>query len=563
MKKTILFVILGLALMGGTLRAQVPMNIPNGSFEQWTNNSGYSVSVFFVPITVYSAFSTPTGWDFPSYPVNQSVSLMGSNININTNIPLIKASQETGAVPDGNSAVKLQTFMIDDIISSTVMAVAGSSIDSSIAQQVIPSILSTGAVDLEAMLPLLSGLMSGTGDILTMLPTLLNADVNDYISGGLPLGDFRPGRLTGSYKYQSDTSGDNGAVLLLGTHYNPANHKREIVGGGANLSLVDVAAYTPFEVDYVPLSGIFPGSPNAEPDSLVVLIISSASSNLQQGSYLCVDNLVLWPAPDTCASITGLTASPAIHEALLSWNTTDSVGGFEYEYGPAGFALGTGTADTTTATTLTLSALDATTTYDLYVRTICSDTIYGDWSSVQFVTLDDTCTQVIGINAVPGSHEATLTWSTYSAANGFEVEYGAAGFTHGSGATANATATTVTLSGLEANTTYDVYVRSLCSDDVYGEWSGAQFTTLGTEGILAAMKQSAIAVTPNPANGQCTVTVAENTPAELRLYTLDGRLLQTVTTDGSPVVLNLPRQGLFLLHSTTPTGTATQKIVSQ
>lgn len=495
MKKAILIIILGLSLMGGMLRSQVPMTIPNGSFEQWTSHPGYSVTFYGVPLaTVYDAYSTPSVWDYPFYPVDQTIN-MGVSVNVNTNIPLIMASQVTGVVPDGNSAVKLQTFMLEDIVNPTVLTLAGNTIDTSIIQQAIPSILSTGAVDLDAMLPILTDIMSSPGDIFSILPTLLDVDINDFITGGLALGEFRPGLLTGSYKYHSNTSGDNGGVVLLGTHYNPTNHKREIVGGGANLDLVDVTAYTPFELEYSPLSAIFPGTSNVEPDSLIVLIISSAGNNPQQGSYLCIDNLMLWPAPDTCADVTGLSVEPGINDALLSWNAAASVGGYEYEYGPAGFTIGSGVIDTTTATTIILGALSPNTTYDVYVRTICSDTIYGEWSSAQFITLADT-----------------------------------------------------------------TIVDTIINDT----------TAIDTNAAIYTFVQShtdAITIAPNPSNGRCVITIGpaqtNPMPAELKLYTHDGRVVQTITTDGSPVVLNLPTPGLFLLHATTPSGSSVHKILSR
>lgn len=189
MKKTIFSLILCGLFFCGMLRGQVPMTIPNGSFEQWNSHPGYSVTVLFVPISVYDAFSTPSTWCYPSYPVNQTVSLLGMNVNINTTVPILKAMQETGAVPDGNKAVKLQTIMLEDIVNPTVLSVASSSLDPTLTSQIIPSILSTAAIDLEAFIPLLTTMMSGSGDISSMLPTLLALDVNDYFTGGLALGD--------------------------------------------------------------------------------------------------------------------------------------------------------------------------------------------------------------------------------------------------------------------------------------------------------------------------------------------------------------------------------------
>lgn len=59
--------------------------------------------------------------------------------------------------------------------------------------------------------------------------------------------------------------------------------------------------------------------------------------------------------------------------AILDW---DDVGATSYriEYGPQGFILGEGLVVTTTATTITLTELDAETTYDYYIREIFSTT---------------------------------------------------------------------------------------------------------------------------------------------------------------------------------------------
>lgn len=768
MKKNILLFFLSFVLLGGWGRAQVPITIPNSSFEQWTSHNGYSVTVLFVPISVYDTFSTPSVWNYPSYPVNESVSMMGMNININTSIPLVRAYRETSGVPDGNKAVKLQSFMLGDIVNSMVLNLAGNYIDSSLTSQVIPSILSTGAIDIEAFIPILTDLMSGTGDLFTLLPSLLTLDVNDYITGGIALGNYRPGRLTGSYKYHSAVSGDNGGVVMIGTRYNTATHHRDIVGGGFNLDLFDANVYTPFEVEYQPLSALVPGSTDHDPDSLIVLLLSSAGNNMQQGSYLCLDNLMLWSAPDTCADITASTAVPYIHEAMLSWSISDPADSFELEYGPAGFTLGSGTTATTTATSITLDSLESNTAYDVHIRTLCSDTVYGDWSTLQFSTLNDTCSSIIALAAVSQIHEAELSWNVYGTVEGFEIEYGPAGFTLGNGDTLTTTTTTLTLSGLDASTAYDVYVRTLCANSIYGNWSTLRFTThgdtcasvidlmvdnpvrdgfpenvltwsgssqpdhweveygpqdfqLGTgtvvvtsdtyfeiypleqnntlnpntwydfyvrpvcqngiygdwdsvhyltpcakvSGLTAhgsgdelwvssdnrigglsiswtdstdtqswgvyygiystefpdswgtyvtvdtpyfefppllpertySVEVSArcaednygdivwinfttpgiegiddaplfnlrhpLSVSPNPANGQCTVTTIDNEPADMKLYSIDGRLIQTVTTDGTPVILDLPWQGIYLLQATNSKGVATCKIVNQ
>lgn len=94
----------------------------------------------------------------------------------------------------------------------------------------------------------------------------------------------------------------------------------------------------------------------------------------------------------------------------------------------------------------------------------------------------------------PTSSAATSLTSSSAVANwtggtgSYIIEYGATGFTPGTGATAGAGgtvitalagATSATISGLSANTTYQFYVRQVCSGPTYGANSSAQsFTTL-------------------------------------------------------------------------------------
>jgi len=73
---------------------------------------------------------------------------------------------------------------------------------------------------------------------------------------------------------------------------------------------------------------------------------------------------------------------------------------------------------------------------------------------------------------------ANITWTERDNAIEWEVEYGATGYTPGTGTSATATTTTYTLSGLTINTAYDVYVRSACGDGNYSAWSAvASFNT--------------------------------------------------------------------------------------
>ena len=74
---------------------------------------------------------------------------------------------------------------------------------------------------------------------------------------------------------------------------------------------------------------------------------------------------------------------------------------------------------------------------------------------------------------------ATIAWDTTNA-NSYELEYGPAGFTLGTGTTVTVPLgdSTYTITGLTANTAYEVFVRGICGTE-NGNWSFAyNFRTL-------------------------------------------------------------------------------------
>ena len=128
----------------------------------------------------------------------------------------------------------------------------------------------------------------------------------------------------------------------------------------------------------------------------------------------------------------------------------------------------------------TLTGLASNETYTVRVRAICSETQQSDWSeTAQFTT--ERCQPVSGVTATATTFQtATVSWNPASNGSGnYEVEYGLSGFRQGDGTrvTVNG-ATTYTIAGLDSETNYDVYVRSICSASLTSSWSTvATFTT--------------------------------------------------------------------------------------
>ena len=77
---------------------------------------------------------------------------------------------------------------------------------------------------------------------------------------------------------------------------------------------------------------------------------------------------------------------------------------------------------------------------------------------------------------------ATITWNAGADETEWDVQYGPAGFTTGDGTTINATSTTATINGLTNGTSYDFYVRAVCSENDKSIWIGPlSLTTLSCD----------------------------------------------------------------------------------
>lgn len=116
--------------------------------------------------------------------------------------------------------------------------------------------------------------------------------------------------------------------------------------------------------------------------------------------------------------------------------------------------------------------------------TRCDDLGYGRVNAAAAVLAatggSSTCDidGTVGTTSV-GSTTATVYFSgTAGSATGYIVEYGLAGFSLGTGSTANSVDTTVVLSGLSANTAYDFYIFADCSGTPSDSSEQGSFTTL-------------------------------------------------------------------------------------
>ena len=99
------------------------------------------------------------------------------------------------------------------------------------------------------------------------------------------------------------------------------------------------------------------------------------------------------------------------------------------------------------------------------------------WSDVAIdhfqIRQASTCPQPSALTAsTVGSSTADISWTAGGTETSWNVEYGAPGFTLGTGTNNNVTATTYAMTGLTPSTDYDIYVQAVCSATDASYWIG-------------------------------------------------------------------------------------------
>lgn len=109
------------------------------------------------------------------------------------------------------------------------------------------------------------------------------------------------------------------------------------------------------------------------------------------------------------------------------------------------------------------------------------------------------CNDPSALGATPGATDAVLNWTT-GGSSIWNIEWGPAGFTQGSGTTVTVTSNPYTLTGLMTSTSYEYYVQDSCTNLGTSNWVGPfQFTTTAAPFIPT---YSIATVTTDDANGE-------------------------------------------------------------
>ena len=177
----------------------------------------------------------------------------------------------------------------------------------------------------------------------------------------------------------------------------------------------------------------------------------------------------------------------------------------------------------------------------------------------------DTCPEVREVRYTRvGNSAAIAQWDAGTNHRDWQLCYGPQGFDPEGAETETTAVPRRALTGLTATGHYDVYVKARCrfARDEWTPWAGPfsfSMSEIGIEDCAAAVEFS---VTPNPARGTATVRCAAGLQT-VELLGMKGEVLLRREAAGSEAcVLDLTglASGIYIVRTTTPQGTAAQKL---
>lgn len=185
----------------------------------------------------------------------------------------------------------------------------------------------------------------------------------------------------------------------------------------------------------------------------------------------------------SCPQVINISFQVEPTEIRINFQSNQNVNSFQIEYGPSGFTpeTGSGTVFTTSNNYYTIQNLQSSTTYDIYIKSICSSQDQSNFASLLSVTTEQSqCTGTLDINISQPYLDHIDLYAQLSNSNvdGYELEYGLAGFTLGTGVTLSSDNSFFNITNFEPDTTYDFYVRAKCYGNDYGAYVMSQFTSL-------------------------------------------------------------------------------------
>lgn len=297
-------------------------------------------------------------------------------------------------------------------------------------------------------------------------------------------------------------------------------------------------------------------------DNLTHSTTYSISLRAHCGSNLLSDWVMVQVSTDTvnCGTPTNLAVSDiTFSSATISW----IAGGDESAWNIRVFNNFYDSIYYSTTTSIFIEQLVNDVEYTVQVQALCGShsNIPGDWSE-PLVFNTEYCMPVSNVTVSNiDATSAEVSWEPGGNGNGtWQVEYGPAGFSRGEGLSQFTDTSHYIISGLHNNSTYDVYVATVCNTDNISVFSDVVTFTTGEQGINDVSNKT-VMLYPNPTSE--AVTVLCNAPAKLTIIDQSGRTVLSTTIATSTSVVNLDElpRGAYFVRLLNSQGSSVHKLI--
>ena len=249
-------------------------------------------------------------------------------------------------------------------------------------------------------------------------------------------------------------------------------------------------------------------------------------------------------------------------------NVTITAKGFQWKATTGGTytqIAGTGTGNTFTANLTNLTP-NTSYTYKAFI-TFNGTTVEG--SEMTFTTQpEDTpepCETPTNLHASTcDAHSITIGWNANGNATSWNIRYRVE---NGSWSSATSNTNSYVISGLVAETLYEIQVQANCGNGNLSDWCEPIHISTTYDGIDSWLENS-VNLYPNPArevvNVQCTMNNVQLT-GELSVFDVYGKLLQIVpiTSEITPINVSGLANGMYFVRVTTEAGSVTKTFVKK
>ena len=146
-------------------------------------------------------------------------------------------------------------------------------------------------------------------------------------------------------------------------------------------STTDISSFIPFDtITLTDVPTLYEVAFDTFTGSAQYITFVSTATGTAVYNYVYLDSVAVEIIPE-CQRPNNLVTSNVLSNGVtLSWNSRSSSVAWQVEYVYHGFAIGSGTRITTTSNPLVITGLQPSTSYDIYVRSICGPGDTSEWS---------------------------------------------------------------------------------------------------------------------------------------------------------------------------------------